>query len=602
MQKLWQDLRYGARMPLKIRALTLAAVITLALCAGASSPIHSVVREKKDGDSVHSLDTLAQEINPDNEAELLAQAQAKTNSQAWAEAAALWEKVIARNPVEGNYWNQLAGARYRAKEYRMAITAYEKVIALGAGFPWSAAYHIARCHASLGEKEAALKWLERSFEMGFRDLRVAQTDADLQSLRDDPRYRKIVALADTSKMSRDEGWRYDLQLLTREMKRKGYAFVRPVSKEEIDLAAKKIYDAIPKLWDMEVTIEMMKLLRRLGDGHTGLLGSDQRTEWLKTLPMRFYLFEEGLFIIAADPRYKDLLGAQVLRIGEKTIKQVVSSLDPLIYRDNEMWVKTKVPYLIRHLPLLHGLGLIPDSEKAPLRLRAINGQERSIEIPADQSQPNIWNILPNPTSWINLPQTLPGPPPHYLKNMAAYYWFESLPDRKLVYFQFNRIRNDQEESLAQFCSRLFKFINEHEVEKLVIDLRWNNGGNTGLLPPLINGLIRSEKINQRGKLFVIIGRRTFSAAQNAATFFERHTNAIFVGEPTGSSPNFIGEELIFTLPYSQLRANVSDFLWQSSWPMDYRAWIAPQIYRPPTFAAYRANRDPSLDAVLTYRE
>ncbi len=135
----------------------------------------------------------------------------------------------------------------------------------------------------------------------------------------------------------------------------------------------------------------------------------------------------------------------------------------------------------------------------------------------------------------------------------------------------------------------------------MIDLRRNNGGNTALLPPLIHGLIRSEQINQRGKLFVIIGRRTFSAAQNAATFIERHTNAIFVGEPTGSSPNFIGEDLIFTLPYSQLMANVSDFYWQSSWPMDYRAWIAPQIYRPPTFAAYRANRDPALEAILAYR-
>jgi tetratricopeptide (TPR) repeat protein len=599
MQTLWQDLRHGSRILMKKPGFTLITVLTLAWSIGANTRIFSVVDEKKGGVPFNALNVAAQEMGQGNDAELIAQAQAKSNSQAWEEAATLWAKVVARNPVNGSFWHQLASAHYRAKDYRQAIPAYQKVIALGSVFPSSAAYQVARCHAVLGETDAALKWLEQAFEMGFRDLQAAQTDADWETLRDDPRYRKIVALADTSKMSRDDGWRYDLQLLAREVKRKGYAFVRPISKEEFDLAVKKLHDAIPRLTDMQVTIEMMKLLRQVGDGHTGLLGSRRRADWLQTLPLQFYQFEEGLYIIAADPRYKDLLGAQVLRFGERTVEQVVAALEPLIYRDNEVWVKQKAPYLMRHLPLLHGLGLISSPEKATLSLRDANGQTRPVEIGADQSQPNIWNVFPNPSGWVNLPQTMGSPLPLYLKNMAAPYWFEHAPERKLVYFQFNVVRNDQQEPLAQFCARLFKFIDAHEVEKLVIDMRWNNGGNTGLLPPLIHGLIRSEKINQRGKLFVIIGRRTFSAAQNAATYIERHTNATFVGEPTGSSPNFIGEELIFTLPYSQLQVNVSDLYWQSSWPTDYRTWIAPQLYRPPTFAAYRANRDLALEAILS---
>lgn len=46
------------------------------------------------------------------------------------------------------------------------------------------------------------------------------------------------------------------------------------------------------------------------------------------------------------------------------------------------------------------------------------------------------------------------------------------------------------------------------------------------------------RINWRGALFVIIGRNTFSAAQNSATLLDRHTHAVFVGEPTGSRPSF----------------------------------------------------------------
>jgi hypothetical protein len=152
--------------------------------------------------------------------------------------------------------------------------------------------------------------------------------------------------------------------------------------------------------------------------------------------------------------------------------------------------------------------------------------------------------------------------------------------------------------LTEFSERLFQFINSHDVSKLVIDMRWNNGGNTGLIPPLLNRVIRSDKVDERGRLFVIIGRRTFSAAQNAATYFERYTNATFVGEPTGSSPNFVGEEMPFTLPYTKIVANISDLSWKTGWPQDYRTWIAPQIYTPPTFAMYRVGRDPAMEAII----
>ncbi|HKP46928.1 MAG TPA: hypothetical protein VJT50_10030, partial [Pyrinomonadaceae bacterium] len=65
--------------------------------------------------------------------------------------------------------------------------------------------------------------------------------------------------------------------------------------------------------------------------------------------------------------------------------------------------------------------------------------------------------------------------------------------------------------------------------------------------------------------------------------------------------NFVGEETPFVLPYSKVLVNVSDLFWQSSWPFDYRTWIAPQIYAPPTFEFYRQNRDPAMEAILAYK-
>lgn len=147
----------------------------------------------------------AQKPSTESYLQILARAEAKTKSKEWVEAALAWENVVEVNPINGRFWSQLASARYHNKDYRKAIAAYEKVLDLRQGFPSSAAYNIASCYALLGEKEQALKWLEKAFDMGYRYLEDAQTDGDLESLHEDSRFRSLVGLIDTGKMSRDEG-------------------------------------------------------------------------------------------------------------------------------------------------------------------------------------------------------------------------------------------------------------------------------------------------------------------------------------------------------------------------------------------------------------
>jgi C-terminal processing protease CtpA/Prc len=138
------------------------------------------------------------------------------------------------------------------------------------------------------------------------------------------------------------------------------------------------------------------------------------------------------------------------------------------------------------------------------------------------------------------------------------------------------------------------------VRKLVLDLRQNNGGNTFLNEPLLLALLRAKGLDDRGRFFVLIGRRTFSAGLNVAAYLERHLHPIFVGEPTGGKPNSVGDEVPFTLPYSSAIVNVGDSYWESSWPQDRRSWIAPEIFVPPAFEAYRSGRDPAMDAVRSF--
>jgi hypothetical protein len=80
---------------------------------------------------------------------------------------------------------------------------------------------------------------------------------------------------------------------------------------------------------------------------------------------------------------------------------------------------------------------------------------------------------------------------------------------------------------------------------------------------------------------------------------ERLTNATFVGEPTGASPNFVGEgPILFDLPYSKTKATISNWYHQFSFWPDRRTWIAPDIPVELSSVDYFANRDPALQAIL----
>jgi hypothetical protein len=118
------------------------------------------------------------------------------------------------------------------------------------------------------------------------------------------------------------------------------------------------------------------------------------------------------------------------------------------------------------------------------------------------------------------------------------------------------------------------------------------------VPPLLEALIRHDRINRPGGLFVIIGRGTFSAAQNTVNLLEAYTRATFVGEPTGSRPNFVGESTFIVMPYSKLRVYCSSRYWQHVVSTDRREWVPPQIAAELSSADFAANRDPCLEAIF----
>jgi tetratricopeptide (TPR) repeat protein len=546
--------------------------------------------------------------------DLLARAELRSASGDWAEAAGLWARVTEANPVHGDYWARLAEARFAERDFAAAAPAYAKVLELGVrpGYqvrfqadapdflPGEAAYLIACCQAGLGHREDAIDALAAALGRGFRDLDRAQADDCWQAWRDDERLRDLLGIAEVEGLSRDEGWRTDLRLLARELKRRAYAPFALISEEDFDAEVARLDGEIPGLTDTQIIVAMMRLTAHMDDGHAGIAMPDGDHELTRLVQLEFFLFAEGLFVTAAGPGYSRLLGAQVETIGGRTVEEAVAALAPLIARDNDQQVTLMVPRLLRETAILHGLGLTADLGQVALTVRFPDGTSGEATAAA---VPDRFRWDRHPPGWTRLADTVTERPvPLHLRHRELPYWFDYLAGADLVYFQYNAVADHPAEPFAAFCDRLFAFIADRRPGRLVIDLRWNGGGNTFLSQALLHHLIRNREISRPGALYVIIGRLTFSAAQNTATAIGRETEPIFVGEPTGSRPNFNGEVIPFELPYSKLRANVGDLFWQTSWPEDHRTWIAPDIYAPPTFEAFRRNDDPAMDAILALHE
>ncbi len=498
------------------------------------------------------------------------------------------------NTINGEAWFQEAEALQDAGTYTEAIHAYEKALDYGAlQRPFESAYRIAQCYAHLQNRDSAWEWLKQAVELGFDKLMTLQSDEAFAPFHDNEDFRELVGLPQQAPLSRDEGLRRNVDVLVREVRRIGYAPFHTTPEDTFALRADALKNYLDGMTDLEYTAEFMALLQLCGDGHTKLFWGGDEDYFNQALPFEFYLFEEGLYIIAAASEFVQWVGKRVDKVDDCDIETAISRLAPYMSRDNDIWLKHLVPFYLRAVPLLYVAGITQHDDRAML---TIEGEQ--VEF-STQDGKIIVSFYDPHTDWVWLYEQLAGELPPYLKHRHKFHYVNYMEGETLLYAGFNQTRDMPDETVADFTTQIVTILKEKTVSKFVLDLRWNNGGNTYLVLPLLHQIIAAEVSGQFEQLYVIIGRRTYSAAMNFASLLDRHTNAIFVGEPTGSRPNFIGETSEFVLPYNpQLTLSISDIFWQSGWPTDSRQYIAPDIDAPPTFAAYQQGIDPALEAIL----
>ena len=396
-------------------------------------------------------------------------------------------------------------------------------------------------------------------------------------------------------------WQSDLKFLQQTV-HKDYSFLfKKIKAEEFDAEVDKFYKAIPTMKENEVLAGFARIVSLFKYGHTNIGWRESPIKY-HVAPVNFYWFSDGVYVEGADKKYEMAVGAKLLKVEGVPVEKALAAIKPLVPAENEQYFKA---YGLDFLTIPEALNAQKVSKESKTTLTYTfekDGKTFDQTVTAIEAfrLPRQYGFVKADNDWISARDQ--SATPNYIKDLDKVYYFEYLPASKTVYVRQSQVQDDRSEAIPAFYKKVFDFIEKNDVERLVLDVRLNGGGNNYKNKPVVTGIVESKKINQPGKLFVIIGRRTFSACQNLVNELHNYTNAIFVGEPTAENINFYGDARRVDLPKSKLPVFLSFAWWQDKPQWENDDWLAPQLAVDMSFADYNSNKDPMLETCINFSD
>lgn len=360
-------------------------------------------------------------------------------------------------------------------------------------------------------------------------------------------------------------WRQDLQLALDSLLVHDRSF-SPAAQARFRAQVAQLRDSVAFKTEPQVIVGLAQAVAGAGNAHTRLYLLRNRTE-LRRYPVRVWWFKEGLYVVRTTAEYAGLLGAKVVSWAGKTPLAARRAVAPL-YAGNASWRTYMSTYTLTSPEILLGLGLVDSSGALVLTCRTRQGHRvtrRLVPLPlAKVSQPTEawWDLAPTHpgrgAAWQSVLASDTAHLPLYLRAPQQFYWARYLPKSHLLYVQYNRAGNmPTGESFAAFGRRVLAVLTAQKPRKVVVDVRFNTGGNLDVARRFM-GQLDSAARRQRARVYVITGPATFSAGLFHAAQLRELAQATIVGEPAGDELDFWAEGGNLLLPNSKLTLHYAD--------------------------------------------
>lgn len=349
------------------------------------------------------------------------------------------------------------------------------------------------------------------------------------------------------------------------------------------------------------------------NAHTGV----SREAWMKNtprMPLRTYLFADGLHVLRTSRATAALLGARIDRIEGRSAEEIFRRIRRYA-GGTEARRRTQLIPMLESPGLLVAAGLASDRRALTISGVLSDGTpfERRVEAEERDRAAQISNtaqlLFPNAprTSFLQDHGALPVS----LRNSGDLFRIDDLPHGG-VYVRMAHNGDPDEGEIATFLNAVNDRVRSDRPGFVVLDMRMNGGGDYTTTYAFARAF--PEVVGPAGRIYVLTSPFTFSAAITtvAALKDAGGSRVTLVGEEVGDRLSFWAEGQGFSLPnafftvfyatakhdYGAPCRDRSICFWLNDRYPVRVASLAPDIEAPMTFAAYRAGRDPALEAVL----
>lgn len=382
---------------------------------------------------------------------------------------------------------------------------------------------------------------------------------------------------------RNSKWKKDLSYLQEALPKKHVDLFFKTNEQKFNKDINDLKNSVDTLNDDEIVVGIYKIMASIGDSHASAYKKSS-----KLYPMQFYNFKEGIYVVNTTNQYKETLYSKLTKINGIDIEKVKQEIIPLFVAENEAMIKKSIPNYLSNPEILHGIKVVSDTENAVFTFE--NDKGKTFDV-------NIKSIERGKGDKLIINELYDSSYPLYMQKPDSNYWYKYLDKEKVLYFKYNKCQQDKDESaekIEDFIDKLLKFIDNHPVDKFVIDMRDNGGGSDKYILPIIDKL-KNNKINNKDSLFVIVGRNTFSAALVDAVLLKERTNATFLGETTSAKPNHYSAAKPFILPNSKIPVRYTTQAKESD---DNSTTFTPDKIIEISIKDYINKKDPVLDYIL----